>query len=297
MYGVSMPTDRRSFILLIAVTLGNTALAVAEQGQGLFWRVETRGRSAILFGYMRVPASLGPYIVSDGMRMIEQTQSIIRDFNNIQCPTINYKTDMLPPLLPRLSPAVADEVRRALAAFQIPQPQLERENGYTVVTLLLGEGSVGGAKVPSVGGVIFDRATVLRRPLTTLLADDDIRKLACNSLDDMVAVNNHIDEKLITPILDLRRRVGPIGAYVQRLYVGRKTDELALYFKYMADHGIKLHANYDPETVIELLFTRLSACLPSVPNPFVLLPVETLIGPGGILERFHQQGADVSVLA
>jgi hypothetical protein len=46
-----------------------------------------------------------------------------------------------------------------------------------------------------------------------------------------------------------------------------------------------------------LLFTRLSAYLPSVPNSFVVLPVETLIGAGGILERFRQQGADVGVFA
>jgi hypothetical protein len=290
-----MQTDRRSFILLIAVTLGRPALALAEQGQGLFWRVETSGRSAILFGYMLAPASLGPYIVDDGRRMIEQTQTVIRDYDNIRCPTVTWKTTS--PLLPRLSPAVADEVRRIAAASGIPP--LDRDEGFGVALFLLGEGTVGqGPEIPTIGGVIFDRATALRRPLKILLADDEVRKLFCAPPEyNAEAVDESIDEKLITSMLDLRRRVGPIGAYVQRLYLGRKTDELAQHFKYIADHRIILHPFLKPELRIELLFTRLSAALPSVDNPFVFLPVETLIGPGGILERFRQQGADVSVLA
>jgi hypothetical protein len=292
-----MQTNRRSFISLMAVMLGRPSLALAEQNQGLFWRVETRGRSAVLFGYMRLPASLGLYIVDDGIRMIEQTQSVIRDYDNIQCPTITYRVDTLSPLLPRLSAAVADEVRRTAAGY-LPEPQIERESGNTIVMVLLGEGSAAApAPIPSVGGVIFDRATAFHRPLTTLVADDEIRKLFCIKLDDVVAVNSQVDEKMITSILDLRRRVGPIGAYVQGLYVGRKTDELALYFKYMADHEISLRSPFKIEPLVELLFTRLSAQLSSAPNPFVFLPVETLIGAGGILERFRQQGADVSILA
>jgi hypothetical protein len=293
-----MQMDRRSFISLFAVALGCPALALAEQGQGLFWRVETRGRSAVLFGYMRLPASQGLYIVDDGIRMIDQTQSVIGDFNNnLQCPTITWRNDMLPPLLPRLSPTLADEVHRALAAFPIPPTQLERENGYAVVTFLLGEGTEGRNPIPSIGGLILDRATALRRPLTILVSDDEIRKLICPTLDDIVSVNNQVDEKQITSILDLRSRVGPIGAYVERLYVDRKTDELALHFKYLADHQITLRPHFNPEPLIELLFTRLSVHLPSAPNPFVFLPVETLIGGAGILERFRQQSADISPLA
>jgi hypothetical protein len=294
-----MQVDRRSFLSSLAAALGCPALALAEQGQGLFWRVETRGWSAVLFGYMRLPASKGLYIVDDGIRIIEQTQSVIRDFSyNLQCPTINFRTDMLPPLLQRLSPAVADEVRSAVAAFRIPQPQLERENGYAVVMFLLGEGTEGEANpIPSVGGLISDRATALHRPLTTLLADDEVQKLYCPTLDDVVAVNNHVDEKLITSILNLRKRVGPIGSYIDGLYVGRKTDELALYFKYMEDHDISWRPHFTRGSLIELLFPQLSARLPSMPNPFVFLPVETLIGAGGILERFREQGADVGVLA
>jgi hypothetical protein len=292
-----MQMDRRSFISLMAVMFGRPALALADQSQGLFWRVETGGRSAVLFGYMRLPASLGPYIVDDGIRMIEQTQSVIRDYDNLECPTITYRIDTQPPLLPRLTATVADEVRRVVATY-LPEPQIERENGYTIVTFLLGEGSVAAPNpIPSVGGLIFDRATALHRTLTTLVADDEIRKLFCINLDEFGAVNNQVDEKLITSILDLRTQVGPIGAYVQRLYVGRKTDELALHFKYMADHGISLRDSFKLEPLIGLLFTRLSDHLPSAPNPFVFLPVETLIGAGGILERFRQQGADVSILA
>ncbi|HEY2533477.1 MAG TPA: hypothetical protein VGJ20_37030 [Xanthobacteraceae bacterium] len=293
-----MQVDRRSFISLLALALGCPALAIAEQGQGLFWRLETHGRSAVLFGYLRLSASKGRSIVDDGIRIIEQTQSIIRDSGSFDCPTIHIGNDILLPLLPRLSLAVADEVRRALAASRIPQPQLERVPGYGVVMSLLGEGTEGeGDPIPSVGDLIFDRAIALRRPLTTLLADDEIRKIDCPTPDDVVAVNNQIDEKEMTSILNFRSQVGPIGAYIDRLYVGSKTDELALYFKYVADHDIALRPHESRESLTELLFTRLSAHLPSLPNPFVFLPVETLIGAGGILERFRQQGADVSVLA
>jgi hypothetical protein len=53
--------------------------------------------------------------------------------------------------------------------------------GYTVVMSLLGEGTEGEGDptIPSVGGLIFDRAMALRRPLTTLLTDDEVRKLIC----------------------------------------------------------------------------------------------------------------------
>ncbi|HEY2527730.1 MAG TPA: hypothetical protein VGJ20_07220 [Xanthobacteraceae bacterium] len=265
-----MRVDRRSFISLLAVALGCSASALAEQGQGLFWRVETHGRSAVLFGYLRLPASRAPFIVADGIRMIEQTQSVIRDYENFACPTTHIAPNILPPLLSRLSPAVADEVRRALGASRIPQPELERTPGYAVVMSLLGEGTEGEGDptIPSVGGLIFDRATALRRPLTTLLTDDEVRKLICPTSDDVIAVNYRIDEKEITSILNFRRQVGPIDAYISRLYVGRKTDELALYFKFIADHQISFHPHESRDPRIELLFTRLSAHLPSVPNPF-----------------------------
>lgn len=295
-----MQIDRRSFISLLAVAPGCSASALAEQGQGLFWQVEVGGRSAVVFGYMLLPGSRGPSIVSDGVAAIEQTQSVILAFDNIQCPTVNYNTDTLRPLLPGLSPAVADEAYLALAATQIPRAQLEREGGYTLVQFLLGEGTRGTVNpmtIPSVAGLILDRAIALHLPATVLAAGDEVRKMYCVTLDDFLAANNHVDEKLITSILDLRRRVGPIGAHVERLYLERRTAELALHFKYTAEQGIDLRPGVGREAGVELLFGRLSAYLPSVPKPFVMLPVETVIGADGILERFRQKGAGVSVLA
>jgi hypothetical protein len=291
-----MQTTRRAFLSLIAVTAGCPAMALTEQGQGLFWRVETNGRSAILFGYLVIPASLVPDIVNDGVRMIDETSSVIFAYDDFNCPTVTFRTT---PLLPRLSPAVANEVRRAIAASGFQQPALERADGVLIEMLLIGE---GGAKqdprqTPSVGGVIADRMRALRRPVKMLLTGDEIRGLICRSPDNPDAMIDAIDEKQITSVLELRRQVGQIHAYVESRYAGRKSDELARHFKYLADHQIKGMFDIQADAMLQLLFTRLWDYLPSLSNPFVFLPVETLIGPGGILERFRQQGADVSVIA
>jgi len=108
-------------------------------------------------------------------------------------------------------------------------------------------------------------------------------------------LNDTIDEKMITFMLELRRQVGPIGAHGEKLHCDRKSEELYRFSEALVDHGVPgpqsfLEYNFD------LLFSRISGSLTTSPG-FFLAPVGTLTGPDGILERFRRQGADVSVLA
>ena len=287
-----MLTDRRRFMLsvFIAAAFGGADRGFAAGDQALFWRIKTRDdRSGIVFGYGPIAASLAPGIVRDGERMIEQTSRVVLDMNNFTFPTINM--GKLPPLLPRLSQAVAGELRKVLAGSGMAQPQIESLSGLIIAFFLAGEGQTN--PVPSVGGVIVDRARALGRSITVLLTEDEVKQLV--KPIDWTALNDTVDEKLITFMLELRRQVGPIGARSEKLYGDRKSEELHRFSEILADHGVPGPQTYVKDN-FDLLFSRISGSL-TTSRCFIFAPVGTLTGPDGILERFHRRGADISVLA
>jgi hypothetical protein len=229
--------DRRAFMTLAlgAAAFGRAELARAEQERGLFWRIETPDNAlGIVFGYARTAASVVPGVVEDGVRLIEQSNRVLLDMDNIKFPPVTTNEKM-PPLLPMLSRPVSDELREVLAAQPIPQPQVDGLPGLLIAMLLNGEGQTKPV-MPSVGGAIVDRAKGLHLSVTALLARSEVEKL--QKPVDLVALNNTVDEKMIAFLLDVRRQVGPIGRHCETIYRERKGEELYQFVKSLGEHGV-----------------------------------------------------------
>jgi hypothetical protein len=256
-----MPITRRYFLGAVA---GTAALAwervAAQDERALFWRVETaEGGRGVVFGYARVAASVAPEIAKDGLRFIENAKRIVLDMDNTRFPALQVDAN-LPPLLPKLDPARAAQVRSILTSMHVRPAQLENLPGFMIATFVYSEGQTN--PVPSVGGVIIDRAKGLGRPITTLLQASDVENL--RKPVDFAQVNQRIDAATIEFLLDTRQRIGPIGAYCERLYRERNGEELARFTKTMADHSVPESQTYiDGATARQLLLARLPAALRS----------------------------------
>jgi hypothetical protein len=181
--------------------------------------------------------------------------------------------------------------------MRIPPAQLENMPGFFIASLLYAEGQTN--PVPSVGGFIVDRAKALSRPITVLLEASDVEHL--RKPVDFARINQSVDGATIEFLLDTRRRVGPIGAYCERLYRERRGEELQRFAKSMSDHGVPESQTYlDAETARDMLLARLPAALRSnQPDDlaFCLLPTGTLNGPKSILTTLRDQGAHTTPLA
>lgn len=286
-----MRINRRWFMLSLvsAAAFGCPDRGFAEEGKALFWRIKTRdNRSGIVFGYGRIAASLAPDLVRDGERLVRHASHVVLDMNSFTFTSKNLSNLPPPPLLPRLSQAVAAELRIVLTGLGMTQQQVESAFGLLVVVSLTGEGQTKA--VPSVGDVIVNRAIKLGRSITFLLAENEARQLILPV--DTAALNDTVDEKMITSLLGLRRLVGPIGAHSDKLYLDRKSEELYRFSNTLVAYGVPDYFRDNRD----LLFSRFSDAL-TTQQPFFLLPVGTLTGPDGILQVFRQQGAEVSIVA
>jgi hypothetical protein len=293
-----MPLTRRHFI---GTAASATALACkwaeAQEERALFWRIESPdGGRGIAFGYARVAAAVVPEVVKDGVRLMEGAKRVVLDMNNTRFPAMKVDPN-LPPLWPKLDPARAQQVRSILTSMHVPPAQLENLPGFFIATFLYAEGQTN--PVPSVGGVIVDRAKALGRPMTVLLEASDVEHL--RKPVDFARINERVDGATIEFLLDARRRVGPIGAYCERLYRERKGEELQRFAKSMSDHGVPESQTYfDGEATREMLLARFPTALRSTQSDdlaFCLLPIGMLSGPKSILTTLRDQGAHTSPLA
>jgi hypothetical protein len=171
-----------------------------------------------------------PDIVRDGVRLIEQSGRVLIDMDNIQLTSVTTHEKM-PPLVPMVSRPVSDELRKILAAQSIPQSEIAGLPGLFIAMVLLAEGQTK-PPMPTVGGVIVDRAKELNRPITALLARHEVEAL--QKPVDLVALNKAIDEKVIAFMLEVRERFGPIGGHCETLYRERKGEELYTFVKSLA---------------------------------------------------------------
>src|ERR1700704_68839 len=195
--------DRRTFMSLAfsAAATGWRDIARAEEHRALFWRIETPDNATgIVFGYARTAASVLTDIVRDGVRLLEQSSRVLIDMDNIKLPSVTTHEKM-PPLVPMLSRPVSDELRKILAAQPIPQSEIDGLPGLLIAMVLLAEGQTKPA-MPSVGGVIVDRAKGLNRPITALLARHEVEAL--QKPVDLVALNEAINENVIAFMLEVR---------------------------------------------------------------------------------------------
>jgi hypothetical protein len=297
-----MPLTRRHFIGTAASAAALACKCVAAQvaaqeEHALFWRIEVPdGGRGVVFGYARVAAAVAPDVVKDGVRLMENAKRIVLDMNNSQFPAMKVDPS-LPPLWPKLEPARAEQIRSILTSMQVPPAQLESLPGFFIASFLYAEGQT--KPVPSVGGVIVDRAKALSRPMTVLLEASDVEHL--RKPVDFARINQSVDGATVEFLLDARRRVGPIGAYCEKLYRERRGEELAHFSKSMSDHGVPESQTYfDGEAAREMLLVRLPAALRSKqPDDlaFCLLPIGMLSGPKSILTTLRDQGAHTTPLA
>jgi hypothetical protein len=293
-----MPTTRRRFF---AVALGTAALTcdgvVAQEQRGLFWRVEMPdGSCGTVFGYARVGAVVAPDVANDGLRFVAEANRVVFDMDNTRLPALKIDPT-LPPLLPNLDPARANQLRNILAQTAAPAAQLESLPGFLIAFFVYSEGQTNPA--PSVGGVIVDRARTLGRPMTALLNASDIEHL--RKPVDFAQINRMVDDATITFLLDTRARVGPIGAYCERLYRERRGEDLQRFTKTMSERGVPESQTYiDGEAARQMMLTRLPVALRSErqgDSAFCLLPIGTLTGPRSILIAMRDQGARLTTLA
>jgi hypothetical protein len=293
-----MPLTRRHFI---GTAASATALACrrveAQEERALFWRIESPdGGRGVAFGYARVAAAVVPEVVKDGVRLMQSAKRVALDMNNTRFPAMKVDPN-LPPLWPKLDPARAGQVRTILTSMHVPPAQLETLPGFFIATFLYAEGQTN--PVPSVGGVIVDQAKALGRPMTALLEASDVEHL--RKPIDFARIDQSVDAATIEFMLDARQRVGPIGAYCERLYRERIGEELARFAKSMSDHGVPESQTYlDGEAARETLLARLPAALRSTQPEdlvFCLLPIGMLSGPKSILPTLRDQGAHTSPLA
>src|SRR5262249_12938713 len=158
---------------------------------------------------------------------------VVLDMNNARFPAMKVDPS-LPPLLPKLDPARAQQVRSILTSMHLQPAQFETLPGFFIASLLYAEGQTN--PVPSVGGVIAERAKALGRPITVLLEASDVEHL--RKPVDFARIDQSVDAATIEFLLDARQRVGPIGAHNERLYRERNGEELARFAKAMSEHGV-----------------------------------------------------------
>jgi hypothetical protein len=293
-----MPLSRRHFIGITASTVALACKSTnAQDERALFWRIETpEGGRGVVFGYARVAAAVAPEVTKDGVRFIENAKRVVLDMANARFPAMKIDPS-LPPLLPKLDPARAQQVRSILTSMRIPPAQLETLPGFFIASLLYAEGQTNPA--PSVGGVIAERAKALGRPMTVLLEASDVEHL--HKPVDFARINQSVDGTTIELLLDARQRVGPLGAHLERLYRERKGEELERFAKTMREHGVPESQTYlDADAAREILLARLPAALRS-PQPddsaFCLLPIGMLTGAKSILATLRDRGAHTTSLA
>jgi hypothetical protein len=287
-----MPLSRRHFI---GITASAPALAYTPASgydqRALFWRIETPdGGRGMVFGYARVAAVAAPDITKDGIRFMENAKRLVLDMNNTRFPAMKIDPS-LPALLPKLDPARTQQVRSILASMHLPPAQFETLPGFFVASLLYSEGET--KPVPSVGGVIVERAKALGRPMTVLLEASDVEHLL--KPVDFARIDQSVDPATIEFLLDARQRLGPLGAHRERLYRERNGEELQRFGQTMREHGVPESPTYfDGEAAREMLLARLPAALRSQQaddTAFCLLPIGMLTGPKSILATLRDRGA------
>ena len=293
-----MPLTRRHFIGTAASAAALACkCAAAQEEHALFWRIEVPdGGRGVVFGYTRVAAAVAPEVAKDGVRLMESAKRVVLDMNNTRLPAMKIDPN-LPSLWPKLDPARAGQVRTILTSMHVPPAQLETLPGFFIANFLYAEGQTN--PVPSVGGVIVDRAKALGRPMTVLLEASDVEHL--RKPVDFARLNQSVDGATIEFLLDARQRVGPIGAHCERLYRERKGEELQRFAKSMSDHGVPESQTYfEGEAAREMLLARLPTALRSTQSDdlaFCLMPIGMLSGAKSILTTLRDQGAHTTPLA
>jgi hypothetical protein len=294
-----MPITRRQLLATVALTASawEPSVYAADRDQAVFWRVSMPSRKAhVLFGAVRIAASVVPEIVRDGKRLIDETQRVVVGVPNFQMPALDLPRRTLPPIWKSIGQPVADDLRSVLAGLPdgIPTEEL---SGFEVSWLLMGEGQT--SPDPYLADVLARHSRLRGRPVAFLISEKEMREQFWRP-PDIAALNRLIDEPKIAYLLDLRRRVGPIGAHLEQLYRARRGEEIYRFTADIVRQGIPdLSTFFEEDGSRELAFDRLVGLLDSADAPasFVVLGLGLLTGDKGVLAKLRARGFTVTPIA
>jgi hypothetical protein len=295
-----MPLTRRKLAAVglgayLAPFLPPFSARAANYDDGLFWQAKFASSEAILFGYVRARGDAFPDVINDGKRFIDETSAFIVDIDPAtKLTTTTFDNDDLKPVFADLPKADQEE----LATIFAGSPAVRAFSKLTALELnilLMAEGQKGfGPDAPRLGHVLFMYAQSLKRPMATLASQSEVQALSKPMTLEGV---NAVGAESVVYLLNLRRRVGPIGAHMDALYGARRSGEIAKIGDEMtANQVIDITGYIDAEKMRMMLIERLSS-LPSGLKAFVTIPIGLLSGPYSICDALRARGATVAPIA
>ena len=270
----------------------------ASDDRALFWSAEASGQpKSILFAYERVGAAKVPDSLRDGERFALEQDRLVVAMPNVKLSEAGIDRTALKPLLGRLSPPNRDRVQALLTLDGRIQTLLDKVSGVELVALVIGEGQ--SPSNPSVGGTIAEGAQARNKPVSSLLSSSDLQSTVVKP--DLPAIDERIDDKVVTWLLDLRDRVGPVGKHYETLYAGRRAADIVRLNADMRQHGVpglSEMGGVSVQRVEAMLIERTRATLRKQGGTnFMMLPLGALCRDNGILASLRQDSVKLTPIA
>jgi len=289
-----MRINRRQFAALMVVLSLPEISGAANGKSGLFWRAKFPSQEIVLFGYVRVRSDFFPDIVAEGKRLIDQSKLILIDMNpGLTLSTTKFKNSDLRPVFPRLPQPYQEELKAILSTSQA-RNATESLSGFEVGLLLIGEGQHSfTADAPSIGLELANYGVSIGRSVKTLASDSEMRSMQKPPTLEMI---NSVGPDSIAYLLDLRRRIGPIGEYLDELYKAGKSAEIASLGEEITAKGIFTPTDFMDADRLRALFVERIANMPVGTNAFAMLPIGLLSGSYSILPELRTRDAEVTAI-
>ncbi|WP_457301501.1 hypothetical protein [Phyllobacterium sp. P5_D12] len=289
-----MRINRRQFAALMVVLSLPEMSRAANRKSSLFWRAKFQSQEIVLFGYVRVRADFFPDIMAEGKRLIDQSKLVLIDMNpSLILSTTKFKNSDLKPVFPRLPQPHQEELKTILSTSQAGNAT-ERLSGFEVGLLLIGEGQHSFTPdAPSIGLELANYGVSIGRAVKTLASDGEMQLM---QKPPTLEIINSVGPASITYLLDLRRRIGPIGEYLDELYKAGKSAEIASLGEEIAAKGIFTPTDFMDADRLRALFVERIANMPAGTNAFAILPIGLLGGSHSILPELRIRGAEVTAI-
>jgi len=308
--------NRRTALAATASLLLSRDVSVADSERALFWMVTPPGsrnriKGTVVFGYERIAAAAVLDIVKYGDALVAASQRIVIDMpQNVQLQGLKAATSEFKPILQVVSPQTADRLRKFLSTTPIASTA-DRVPGILVESFLVSEGQ-HDPNVPgqweengtvtrvsgTVGAAIFANARNLGKPVEQLLSEAEVR--SGSQPPNLVAINNSVGDNVITYLLDLRDRVGPIGSYLEQLYRQRRGED---WVRAQADitrrGGSVLVGVQWAHHLRDMLIQRAVSALMEQADEdrFMFFELYPLVSPSGLLAALKAKGAVIAARA
>lgn len=293
-----MPLTRRQFAALAGMLcmpgIGRAQNTPPDDGKGVFWRAKFVTHEAVLFGYARIRASFVPEMTEEGKRLVDRADLVLVDMNPaLTLPTVKFRNTDIKPVFPGLAQPYQDEFRTVLGrAF--PKARLEAMSAFEAALLLSGEGQQGfAADDPSIGLALANDGVARGKAVKTLISDDEMLRIY--KPPDLETINS-VSPAAIVYLLDLRRSIGPLGAYLDTLYKARDGEKIARVSADVMGKGVLTPSDFLDVKAAGKLFVERLAELPAGTNAFATLPIGMLTGGFSILGDLRARGADVTAI-